>query len=132
MTQRMSIDAINALSNKIIGGAIEVHRHLGPGLLEKTYAECLALELHHLGITNQQEVLLPLRYRNLLVENAYRLDLLAENELVIEVKAVENLLPIHSAQLLTYLKLYESRLGLLINFNVEVLRNGIKRIVNGL
>lgn len=132
MTQRLSIDAINVLSHKIIGGAIEVHRHLGPGLLEKTYAECLALELQHLGMKCQQEVLLPLRYRNLIVENAYRLDLLIEDELVIEITAVENLLPIHSAQLLTYLKLYGSRLGLLINFNVEVLRNGIKRIVNGL
>ncbi len=132
MTQRMSIDAINALSNKIIGGAIEVHRHLGPGLLEKTYAECLAVELHHLGLLCQRETSMPLRYRNLLIENAYRLDFLIENELVVEIKAVENLLPIHSAQLLTYLKLNGSRLGLLINFNVEVLRDGIKRIVNGL
>jgi GxxExxY protein len=132
VTQRLSAEEINALSNKVIGAAIEVHRHLGPGLLENTYAQCLATELRYLGLVTRQEILLPLRYRDLLVENAYRIDLLIGDELVVEVKTVENLLPIHSAQLLTYLKLSESRLGLLINFNVEVLRNGVKRVVNGL
>jgi GxxExxY protein len=132
MTQRMPVDAINALSKEIIGGAIEVHRELGPGLLESAYTECLAAEIRHLGLSVRREVLLPLHYRDVLVENAYRLDLLVNDELVIEVKAVEALLPIHSAQLLTYLKLTESRLGLLINFNVEILRNGIKRVANRL
>jgi GxxExxY protein len=132
MTQRMSLDDMNALSKKVIGGAIEVHRQLGPGLLESAYAECLAAEMRHLGLSVRREVMLPLHYRDIFVENAYRIDLLVNNELVIEVKAAENLLPIHSAQLLTYLKLIESRLGLLINFNVEVLHKGIKRIANGL
>ncbi len=132
MTQRLSVDAINALSNQVIGGAIEVHRQLGPGLLENAYAECLAVELKHLGVEVRKEVVLPLRYRDTVIDNAYRLDLLVNGELVIEVKATEKLLPIHSAQILTYLKLIDSRLGLLINFNVEVLRNGIKRIVNRL
>jgi GxxExxY protein len=128
----MSVDDINALSNQVIGGAIEVHRQLGPGLLESAYAECLALELKHLGINTRREVMLPLRYRDTVVENAYRLDLLVNDELVVEIKAIDCLLPIHSAQLLTYLKLVDSRLGLLINFNVEVLHKGIKRIVNRL
>ena len=128
----MSVDAINVLSNHVIGGAIEVHRQLGPGLLENAYVECLALEMKHLGLEVRREVMLPLRYRDAVIENAYRLDLLVNNELVIEIKAIDHLLPIHSAQLLTYLKLIDSRLGLLINFNVEVLRNGIKRIVNRL
>lgn len=132
MTQRMSVDALNALSNEVIGGAIAVHRQLGPGLLESAYVECLAAEMRHLGLSARREVMLPLRYRDIVVENAYRLDLLVNNELVIEVKATENLLSIHSAQLLTYLKLIKSRLGLLINFNVEVLHKGIKRIANGL
>jgi GxxExxY protein len=128
----MSLDDMNALSKKVIGGAIEVHRQLGPGLLESAYAECLAAEMRHLGLSVQREVMLPLRYRDIFVENAYRIDLFVNDELVIEVKAAETLLPIHSSQLLTYLKLIESRLGLLINFNVEVLHKGIKRIANGL
>jgi GxxExxY protein len=128
----MSVDAINALSKTVIGGAIEVHRHLGPGLLEGTYTECLLTELEYSGLAARREVPLPLHYRGKIVENAYRLDLLVEDELLVEVKSVAELLPIHSAQLLTYLKLHGSRLGLLINFNVAVLRNGIKRIANGL
>ena len=132
MTQRMSVDTLNALSNEVIGGAISVHRQLGPGLLEGAYAECLAAELRHLDLSVRREVMVPLRYRDIVVENAYRLDLLVENKLVIEVKAAESLLSIHSAQLLTYFKLVESRLGLLMNFNVEVLHKGIKRIANGL
>ena len=132
MTQRMPVDALNDLSKAVIGGAIEVHRQLGPGLLESAYSECLAAEIRHLGFSVRREVMLPLRYRDIHVENAYRLDLLVNDELIIEVKTVENLLSTHSAQLLTYLKLVNSRLGLLINFNVEVLHKGIKRIANGL
>ena len=132
MTQRMPVDALNDLSKAVIGGAIEVHRQLVPGLLESAYSECLAAEIRHLGFSVRREVMLPLRYRDIHVENAYRLDLLVNDELIIEVKTVENLLSIHSAQLLTYLKLVNSRLGLLINFNVEVLHKGIKRIANGL
>ena len=132
MTQRMSLIAINALSKEVIGAAIEVHRQLGSGLLESVYAECLAAEIRHLGLSVRREVMLPLRYRDIFVENAYRIVLLVNDELIIEVKAAGNLLPIHSAQRLTYLKLIQSRLGLVINFNVEVLHKGIKRIANGL
>lgn len=132
MTQRNSCEDINALSRDVIGGAIEVHRRLGPGLLEATYSECLAAELRHLGMKVVREVCLPLRYRDVSVDNAYRIDLLVDDELIVEVKAVGELLPVHSAQLMTYLKLSGSRLGLLMNFNVEVLRNGIKRVANGL
>lgn len=132
MTQRYSSEKLNALSREVIGGAIEVHRQLGPGLLEASYSECLAAELRYLGMRAEREVFLPLRYRNVSVDNAYRIDLLVNDELIIEVKAVGELLPVHSAQLMTYLKLSGSRLGLLMNFNVEVLRNGIKRIANGI
>jgi GxxExxY protein len=132
VTQRKSSEELNALSREIIGGAIEVHRQLGPGLLEATYSACMAAELKYLGMRVAREVLLPLRYRDVAVDNAYRIDLLVNDELIIEVKAVGELLPVHSAQLMTYLRLSGSRLGLLMNFNVEVLRNGIKRVANGL
>lgn len=120
---------INLLTRKVIGAAIEVHRALGPGLLESAYQECLCRELALRGITFHRERALPLEYKGIRLDCGYRLDLLIENELVVEVKSIEALAPIHEAQLLTYLKLGGWKIGLLINFNVEVLKNGIRRRV---
>ena len=131
MTQRNAIEELNVLTEKVIGAAIQVHRELGPGLLESAYAECLAIELADCGLCAKREVMIPLQYKNITVENAYRLDFVVENKLIVECKTVELLLPVHSAQVLTYLKLTNRRFGLLINFNVEVLHKGIKRIANG-
>ena len=131
MTQRTAFADANVITEKVIGAAIQVHKQLGPGLLEKIYAECLAIELVDCGLQIKRELAIPIQYGNKTIEDAYRLDFLVENTLVIECKTVEQLLPIHSAQVLTYLKLLDKRLGLLINFNVEVLHKGIKRIANG-
>ena len=117
------------LSRKVIGCAIEVHRTLGPGLLESTYRQCLAYELAHAGISFQMELPLPVRYKETLLDCGYRLDLLVSGDLIVEVKSVETLLPIHHAQILTYMRLAKVPLGLLINFNVTKLQNGIKRLV---
>lgn len=131
MTQRTACADINIITEKVIGAAIQVHKQLGPGLLENVYAECLAIELAGCGLQTKRELPISIQYGNKSIENAYRLDFLVENTLVIECKTVEQLLPVHSAQVLTYLKLLDKRLGLLINFNVEVLHKGIKRIANG-
>ena len=117
------------LSRKVIGCAIEVHRNLGPGLLESTYPQCLACELSHAGIPFQMEVPLPVRYKETLLGCGYRIDLLVSGDLVVEIKCVETLLPIHQAQILTYLRLSKIPVGLIINFNVTKLQNGIKRFV---
>ena len=117
------------LSRNVIGCAIEVHRNLGPGLLESTYRQCLACELSHARIPFQMELPLPVRYKDLPLDCGYRIDLLVRRALVIEIKSVETLLPIHQAQILTYLRLSKVSLGLLINFNVTELQNGIKRFV---
>jgi GxxExxY protein len=117
------------LSRKVIGCAIEVHRNLGPGLLESTYCQCLACELSHAGIPFQMEVPLPVRYKETLLDCGYRIDLLVSGDLVVEIKCVETLLPIHQAQILTYLRLSKIPVGLIINFNVTKLQNGIKRFV---
>jgi len=117
------------LSRNVIGCAIEVHRNLGPGLLESTYRQCLACELSHAGIAFQMEVPLPVRYEDLLLDCGYRIDLLVRRDLIVEIKSVETLLPIHQAQILTYMRLANVSLGLLINFNVTKLQNGIKRFV---
>jgi len=132
MTQRKTIEELNVLTDKVIGAAIQVHRALGPGLLENAYAQCLAIELSDRGLSAIREVGIPLLYKNVTLENTYRLDFLVEDTLIVECKAVENLLPIHTAQVLTYLKLADKQLGLLLNFNVEVLHKGIKRIANGI
>lgn len=123
---------LNELSHKVIGACIEVHRLLGPGLLEAVYVECLEAELSEQGIKVQREVIVPIRYKGKELAKPLRLDLLVENCLIVEAKSVDALLPVHSAQLLTYLRMTEQKLGLLLNFNVEVMRQGIKRIVNGL
>lgn len=121
----------NELTHQIIGAAIEVHRVLGPGLLEDTYEECLARELTLRNVRFEQQKPLPLVYKDLKLEAGYRLDLLVEGRIVVELKAVEALAPIHEAIVLTYLRLSGCRLGLLINFNVPVLKDGIRRFING-
>jgi GxxExxY protein len=122
----------NGISRQIIGAAIEVHRCLGPGLLESVYRQCLAHELSLRGFGCQEEVALGAGYKGLEFDTAYRMDLLVENKVVVELKVVERLLPVHEAQLLSYLKLSNRRLGMLLNFHVPVLRNGVKRVVNRL
>ncbi len=123
---------LEALCAQTIGAAIEVHRYLGPGLLEGIYAEALCAELQSQRIVCAREVDLPVRYKGLELQKTLRLDVLIGNELIVEVKSVERLEPVHTAQLLTYLRISQKRLGLLLNFNVEALRQGIKRVVNGL
>ncbi len=123
-------DYLNQLSNQVIGAAIEVHCDLGPGLLEATYEVSLQHELKLRGLSAQRQVVLPIYYKDLQVPDAYRIDLLVENSLVIELKTVESLLPIHKAQLLTYLKMSGKNLGLLINFHNVCLKDGIKRLVH--
>lgn len=120
------------LSYQIIGAAIEVHRHLGPGLLESAYEECLCHELTQQNIMFKRQVPLPVLYKEVKLDCAYRLDIVVDDCVILELKAVEKILPIHDAQLLTYLKLADLRLGILINFNTAVLKNSIKRIINNL
>ena len=127
-----SKDILDELSHKVIGACIEVHRLLGPGLLESIYIECLAAELSELEIPVKREVIVPIRYKGKTLSKPLRLDLLVDDCLIVEAKSVDTLLPVHSAQLLTYLKMTDVKLGLLLNFNVVVMRDGIKRIVNGL
>jgi GxxExxY protein len=127
-----SEEELNRLSNTIIGCAIEVHRVLGPGLLESAYQQCLAWELRRHGLSVKEQVSVPIRYKELDVPNAYRLDILIEDELIVELIAVDEIEPVHIAQMLTYLKVNGLRLGLLLNFNVEVMKKGIKRVVNNL
>jgi GxxExxY protein len=122
--------ADNQLTDKIIGAAIEVHRTLGPGLLESAYEECLCYELSRLGLGFQRQVELPVRYKGVNLDCAYRIDLIVEGTVIVELKTVAELLPVHSSQLLTYLKLSGKHIGLLINFNVTVLKKGLKRVVN--
>lgn len=121
---------INKITEEIIGSAIEVHRVLGPGLLESAYEECLCYEFSRCGLSFKRQIELPVLYKEVRLNCGYRIDLLVENLVVLELKAVEKVMPIHEAQLLTYLKLIKSPIGLLINFNVPAVRHGIKRIVN--
>jgi GxxExxY protein len=118
----------DTLSEKVIGAAITVHRALGPGLLESAYEACLELEIKELGLRVERQVEVPLHYKTIKLDAGYRLDLLVERELVLELKTVEKLLPIHQAQLLTYLKLTGISTGLLMNFHVAKLTDGIKRL----
>jgi GxxExxY protein len=122
----------NELSNQIIASAIELHRCLGPGLLENVYKECLFYEIEKSGLFVEKEKPMPLIYNNVKLECGYRIDLLVANKVVIEIKSVESLNDIHLAQTLTYMKIGEYKLGLLINFNVVLLKNGIRRVVNNL
>ena len=117
------------LSKRVIGCAIEVHRNLGPGLLESTYEQCLAHELKCAGIPFMLQRPLPVNYNGVKLDCGYRVDLFIDNKIIVELKSVEKLLPIHQAQLLTYMKLAEIKIGLLMNFNVRFMKNGIKRMV---
>ena len=112
----------------VVDAAFRVHTLLGPGLLESAYQTCLEIEMEKRGVSCGSQLLLPISYEGITVDGAYRIDLLVENQLVVELKAVEQLLPIHSAQLMTYLRLSGNRLGLLINFNTPLIKDGIKRI----
>lgn len=123
---------VNDISYQVIGAAVEVHRALGPGLLESAYQQCLCREFELRGLAFASQVPLPVVYKGAKLDCAYRLDFLVADQLVVEVKAVEGLLPVHEAQLLTYLRLGNWNVGLLINFNVEVLTKGIRRRVLGL
>ena len=128
----MNILSENELSRIIVNSALKVHRNLGPGLLESSYEECLCYELRKEGLFVEKQKTLPLIYEEVKLEIGYRIDLLVEKKVVIEVKSVEALNDVHLAQVLTYLKLSGCKLGLLINFNVSLIKNGIKRIVNKL
>jgi GxxExxY protein len=123
---------INKLSSKIIGAAIEVHKALGPGLLESAYEDCICHEMGFLKLSFERQKLLPVVYKRVKLDCGYRLDIVVENAIILELKSCEKIEPIHRAQLLTYLKLSGLNLGLLLNFNVPVMRDGIVRIVNKL
>ncbi len=124
-------DSANKITSEIIGAAIEVHKVLGPGLLESAYEECLCHELGIRGVAFKRQVPLPMEYKGIKLDCGYRLDLVVEDRVIVELKSVNKIDPIHKAQLLTYLRLKRARLGLIINFNVAVLKDGVRRIVNG-
>ena len=123
--------ALNALSHQIIAAAIEIHSTIGPGLLESVYRTCLIHELRTAGMTVDSEKLVPISYKGLILEGSYRIDLLVNEQIILELKAVEQVLPVHQAQLLSYLRLTNKPLGLLINFNVQRVVQGVRRVVNG-
>lgn len=122
---------LNHISGEVVDSAMRVHSALGPGLLESAYEPCLCYELQSRGLAIQTQVALPVVYRNIRLNAAYRIDLLVEERIIVELKAVEKLLPLHEAQLLSYLKLSGHRLGLLLNFHTAHLRDGIRRLING-
>ena len=123
-------DRLNAITEKIIGAAIGVHKELGPGILESAYEACVTFELIDLGLAVERQKTLPITYRGRQLDRGYRIDLLVERSVLVEVKSIERLERVHSAQVLSCLRLLKLRIGLLINFNVPWLQNGIKRIVN--
>ena len=129
-TQRKTIsDELNELSRQVVDAVFQVHKALGPGLLESVYEACLCHELNKRGINFQRQVVLPVVYDGVEIEAGLRLDLWIENKLIVELKAVEGLHEVHQSQLMTYMKLTDTRLGLLVNFNTPVIKQGIKRIV---
>jgi GxxExxY protein len=130
-TTKVNKAASFALSYEVVGAAIEVHRLIGPGLLESVYEMVLCRELWLRHMSVDRQVLLPVRYKGGILDCDVRIDLLVENTVIVEIKSVDRLAPVHKAQLLTYLRLQELWLGLLINFNVEVLRDGVRRVLNG-
>ena len=121
----------NQLTSEIIGSAIEVHRNLGPGLLESTYEECLVFELQERDLIVKRQHEIPVLYKGKKLEQNYRIDLLVNNQVIVELKSIKKIERIHDAQLLTYLKLANKKYGLLLNFNVPVMRQGIRRLLNG-
>jgi len=127
---KIDIEALNDLSGKIVDAAIEVHRHLGPGLLESAYESCLARELSQRGLEIQRQVELPIHYKGEQLEVSFRIDILVQDLIIVEIKAVEQILGVHEAQVITYLKLSGCPLGLLLNFNTKLMKNGIRRFRN--
>ncbi len=123
------MNTINQLSHSAIGAAIEVHRLLGPGLLESAYEECLCYELKERGFFLERQKPVPVLYKNIRLEYGYRIDILLEHQLVLELKSVDILAPVHEAQILTYMRFAQIQLGLIINFNVKILRDGLRRYI---
>jgi GxxExxY protein len=121
----------NSTTGEILDACIEVHRNLGPGLLESTYEICLLKKFELRGIKAINQIKIPIEYKGFTLDQDYRIDILVEDEFILELKSVEALLPIHKAQLITYLKLANKRLGFLINFNVPLLKNGFQRVIQG-
>ncbi|HET9679168.1 MAG TPA: GxxExxY protein [Gammaproteobacteria bacterium] len=130
MEGKLASDNLNRITGSIVDAAIDVHRELGPGLLESAYETCLAHELAERGLTVQRQIALPIRYKGLLLDDGYRIDLLVSKKVVVELKVVDMIKSVHKAQLLSYLKLSNCPVGLLINFNEYQLKRGIKRFVN--
>ena len=120
---------LNLLTKQIIRAAIEVHRHLGPGLLESAYVTCLAYELQQLGLSFERQKALPLIYKEAHLDQGYRIDLLVEQKVIVEIKVVEQIAPVHEAQVLSYLRFSGCKIGLLLNFNVKLLKDGIRRFI---
>jgi GxxExxY protein len=120
---------LNKLTQQIIGAAIDVHRHLGPGLLESAYETCLAYELQELGLSFERQRALPLVYKEIRLDQGYRVDLLVERKVVVELKVVDQIAPVHEAQVLSYLRFSGCKIGLLLNFNVKLLKDGIRRFI---
>lgn len=125
-----STEELNKISKIILDACISVHKEMGPGLLESIYVICLVYELQKRGLKAKTEVSIPLIYQGIVLSKDFRIDILVEDEIILELKAVEVLLPVHQAQIISYLKLADKRLGFLINFNVPLMKNGIKRFVN--
>jgi GxxExxY protein len=128
--EKMNEIGMNQLTDMVIGCAIEVHKQLGPGLLESTYEECLTYELIQKGLFIERQKPLPVIYKDVNLECGYRMDILVDHRLVVEIKAVDSIMPVHEAQVITYLKLSKCKVGLLLNFNVKLMKSGIRRIVN--
>ena len=126
----MNREKLNNLSKQIVDASISVHKEMGPGLLESVYEYCLLKEFELRGINAINQVIVPLYYKGELLTKDYRIDILVENEIIIELKAVDILLPVHEAQIISYLKLADKKLGFLLNFNVELMKKGIRRFVN--
>lgn len=126
------MDDLNGLTSAIIGAAIEVHRNLGPGLLESAYESCLLWELRAQGLKVEPQVPVPIRYKGSQLDAGYRIDLLVQDKVIVELKATDKIQPIHTAQVLTYMKMTDVKMALILNFNVELMRSGIKRIINDL
>jgi GxxExxY protein len=125
----MTLSGDRDLTERVIGLAIEVHRHLGPGLLESAYEECLSCELRQAGVEHRRQVPLPVVYKDVRLDCGYRLDIVVRQQLIIEIKAAERIVPVHEAQILTYLRLSGYKVGLLLNFNSVVLKDGLRRFV---
>jgi len=123
------LPGLSELTRQIIGAAIEVHRHLGPGLLESAYETCLAYELQERGLAFERQRALPLVYKEVRLDQGYRVDLLVERQVVVELKVVDQITPVHEAQVLSYLRFSGCRVGLLLNFNVKLLKDGIRRFI---